>query len=62
MTAALPGADKLKWSKDARQLAPTLASGKIYCYAEVPLQAFNNFRDADSASGRPACPQWHFWV
>jgi hypothetical protein len=26
-----------------------LTSGKVYRYAQVPLQAFNNFRDAESA-------------
>ncbi len=33
-----------------RTLLPTLTSGKVYRYAQVPLQAFNNFRDAESAS------------
>jgi hypothetical protein len=30
MTAASPRADKLKWCKDTRELAVTLASGKVY--------------------------------
>jgi KTSC domain len=46
MTAAPPRANKLKWCKDTRELGVTLASGKVYRYANVPLQAFNNFRDA----------------
>ena len=29
--------------------ASPLTSGKVYRYAQVPLQAFNNFRDAESA-------------
>jgi hypothetical protein len=34
---------------DPHELAVILASGKGYRYAQVPLQAFNNFRDAESA-------------
>ena len=32
-----------------RALAMSLASSRAYRYAKVPLQAFNNVRDAESA-------------
>ena len=32
-----------------RTLLPTLTSGKVYRYAQVALQAFNKFLDAESA-------------
>ena len=34
---------------ETEELAVTLTSGKVFRYAQVPLQAFNNFRDAESA-------------
>jgi KTSC domain len=56
--ASLIGADvhgdssiiaKIEYWQMEKELAVTLTIGKVYRYGPVQLQAFNNFRDAESA-------------